>query len=337
MVVQKFRASAPHSERALRAQTEIFEQIILANSTNDGVVRLCERLLAVGNGAPVTAWGPDATPGRIAGHFGKVFLADNGSTGVEIAIKMAIHYQQLRGQTQRDQFVSLQGGYHGETVATLALGDLGLYGEPYEKLFFPVEKMGPLPWRAGPHDSAWQDASAEWPALEAWLAPRAERLAAIAYEPVLQGAGGMQCYSPDLLTRLRQWADANGVLLIADEIASGFGRSGAMLASHLATDGLPDLAIVGKGLTSGYLPLSAVLIPDAIYQAFLGEYHSYKAFMYSIPTPATAAVAVANAVLDVYATEDVLGQVAAMVATCANRCASSAIPIRACITSAAWA
>ena len=125
---------------------------------------------------------------------------------------------------------------------------------------FPSLRLSGLPLRQGPDDPAWLDASAEWPGIERQLHAQANELAAIVYEPVLQGAGGMRLISPDLLPRLRRWADANGVLLIADEIAAGFGRCGEMLASHLAPgDGSPDLYCISKGLTGGVTPLSAVL------------------------------------------------------------------------------
>ena len=121
-----------------------------------------------------------------------------------------------------------------------------------------------------------------WPAIERSLAVEADRLAAIIYEPVLQAAGGMLFFSPDLLRRLRTWADANGVYLIADEIASGMGRLGAILASHLAgAAALPDFAALSKGLTAGVLPLSAVLTTDAIYDLFDADYAEGRAFLHS--------------------------------------------------------
>src|SRR6185437_2375500 len=127
-------------------------------------------------------------------------------------------------------------------------------------------------------------------------------------------AGGMLFYSPDLLLRLRTWADAHGVYLIADEIAAGMGRTGAMLASHLAGPGaLPDFAALSKGLTGGVLPLSAVLTTDAVYQLFDSDYAEGRAFLHSNTYTGNAlGVAVANAVLDVFAADDLLGRVAAL-------------------------
>ena len=301
----------PRLAAALRAQLESFEHVITANTTNEQLVRLCERLLAAANGLPAAAWGPDALPGRRPGHFGKVFLADNGSTAVEIALKMALQAQAQRGVAGRTRFAALENAYHGETAGALSVGDLALYAAPYGAMCFPVHRVRGLPYRAGPHDPRWMDASAEWPALEAALDAEADTLAAVVYEPVLQAAGGMLFYSPDLLRRLRAWADARGVYLIADEIAAGMGRLGAMLASHLAGT-LPDFAAVSKGLTAGVLPLSAVLTTDAVYDLFDADYGEGRAFLHSNTFTGNAlAVAVAGAVLNVFATEDVLGQVAA--------------------------
>jgi adenosylmethionine-8-amino-7-oxononanoate aminotransferase len=308
----------PRLLAALRAQAEAFEHVITANTTSAPLVRLCERLLAAANGADATAWGPDAPPGRGAGHFGKVFLADNGSTAVEIALKMALQAQAQRGQGARTRFAALANGYHGETVGALSVGDCALYGSPYGALLYPVTKLAGLPYRAGPEDPRWMDAGAEWPAIERALDAEASTLAAVIYEPVLQAAGEMRVYSPDLLRRLRLWADARGVYLVADEIAAGMGRLGAMLASHLAEGpgrvsraALPDFATLSKGLTGGVLPLAAVLTTDAVASLFEADWADSRAFLHSNTYTGNAlAVAVANAVLDVFAREDVLGRVA---------------------------
>jgi adenosylmethionine-8-amino-7-oxononanoate aminotransferase len=318
----------PRLRAALIAQAERFEHVILANTTNEPIVRLCERLLAAANGQGVAAWGPAgalSTPGHaVPGHFAKVFFADNGSTAVEVAIKLALQAQAQLGRPARTRFAAFANGYHGETLGALSVGDCGLYKDTYAPLLFPSTQLGPLPYRSGPDDPRWMEAEPEWSAIQAQLAPLADSLAAIIYEPVLQGAGGMRIYAPALLARLRDWADAHDVLLIADEIAAGMGRCGALLASHLATpqaqplDGaltsplaLPDIAVVSKGLTAGFLPQAAVLTTEALYQAFDGEWQEGRAFLHSNTFAGNAlAVAVAHAVLDVYADEQVLEQVA---------------------------
>jgi adenosylmethionine---8-amino-7-oxononanoate aminotransferase len=301
----------PGVRAAIERQLQSFEHVIVAGFTHEPLVRLCERLVALGNGLGPEHFGAGAPPGRVPGHFAHVFLADNGSTAVEIALKMALQAQAQRGQRQRTRFAAFQNGYHGETVGALSVGDLGLYGDPYQPLTFPVAKLGPLPYRTGPHDPRWMDPEPEWSALEAQLAPMAHELAAIIYEPVLQGAGGMLLYSPALLARLRDFARAHDILLIADEIAAGLGRTGALFASHLATDRrdpagvaavLPDLAVVSKGLTAGFLPLSAVLTTEPIFALFDADYAERKAFLHSNTYTGNAlGIAAGLAALDAYA------------------------------------
>ena len=303
----------PGVRARIKDQLERFEHVIAANTTNAPLVELCERLLRLANGAPPSEWGPRPSPasdGR--GHFRKVFLADNGSTAVEIALKMALQAHAQQGKTQRTRFAALAGGYHGETVGALSVGDLGLYSDPYRALMFDVPKLGPLPLRTGPDDPEWQSAAREWPAIERALAPLSSTLAAIVYEPVLQAAGGMRLYSPDLLVRLRRWADAHGVYLIADEIAAGMGRLGTMLASHLApAAALPDFVLLSKGLTAGFLPLSAVLTTQAVYDAFDGAWSDRRAFLHSNTYTGNAlGVAAALGALDAYAEDGFLAGVA---------------------------
>ena len=144
----------PRLAAALRAQQDAFEHVITANTTSAPLVRLCERLLAAANGLPPSAWGPAAPPGRAPGHFGKVFLADNGSTAVEIALKMALQAQAQRGAPRRTRFVALENAYHGETVGTLSVGDLDLYAAPYRALCFPAGGCPGCPTGADPHDPA---------------------------------------------------------------------------------------------------------------------------------------------------------------------------------------
>ncbi len=308
----------PQIQAAIQKQSQSFEQVILANTTNELVVRFCERILNIANAAEPSTWSADSS-GLAPGFYQKVFLADNGSTAVEIAMKMAVHAQAQRGQGKRKQFMALENGYHGETIATLSAGDCGLYSDPYKSLMFDVPKIKGLPYRSGPLDPLWMDASKEWPAIEKQLNKQASKLAAIMYEPVLQGAGGMLLYSPDFLVRLRAWADQNDVYLIADEIAAGMGRCGSMLASHLAKTqneigfAQADFAVLSKGLTSGTLPLSAVLTSNAIYDIFVADYFEFKAFMHSNTYTGNAlALAVAHATLDIYADEKIIQHVERM-------------------------
>ncbi|HEX3132272.1 MAG TPA: aminotransferase class III-fold pyridoxal phosphate-dependent enzyme [Planctomycetota bacterium] len=142
----------PRLTAALTAQAARFEHVILANTTNNGVVTFCERLLAAANGLPSRFWSADAPVGRQPGHFGKVFFADNGSTAVEVALKLALQAQAQRGHVKRTRFAAFQNGYHGETIGTLSVGDCGLYKDTFAPLLFPCTQLGPLPYRSGPED-----------------------------------------------------------------------------------------------------------------------------------------------------------------------------------------
>jgi adenosylmethionine-8-amino-7-oxononanoate aminotransferase len=310
--------SLGHGHRRLRQalidQAHRFEHVILANTTNEPIVRLCERLLAAANGAGTVANQPLAeSAGMVGGHFTRVFFADNGSTAVEIAIKMAVQAQAQRGRPHRTRLAALANGYHGETAAALSVSDCDLYRQHYAPLLFDVPKLGPLPYRSGPDDRLWLDASDAWPAIERQLDPLAGTLAAIVYEPVLQGAGNMRLYSPDLLARLGAWADAHDVLLIADEIAAGCHRLGPFLASMHSPQARPaDFVCLSKGLTGGFLPLSAVLTTEPIYDAFDADYAEFKAFLHSNTYTGNAlGVAVAHAALDTYEAEAIPDHVAA--------------------------
>jgi adenosylmethionine-8-amino-7-oxononanoate aminotransferase len=307
----------PRLLAALAAQAARFEHVITADTTHRALVRVSERLVAIANGAGPDTWGqwPDAGRAPTPGPFATVFYAENGSTAIEIALKMALQYQAQSGHPGRTAFAALSGGYHGETVGALSVGDCGLYKDAYAPLLFPCTMITAVPWRSGPGDPHWQDCSAEWPMIEAQLAPIAGRLAAVIYEPVLQGAGGMRPVSPDLQRRLRAWADAHGVLLIADEIAAGMGRCGTMLAGRLADQGAlrchADFAVLGKGLTGGCMPLAGVATTATVRAAFDAAPLAGRSFLHSTTYSGHAlALAVADAALDVYANEKILDQVA---------------------------
>ncbi|MEM9752655.1 MAG: aminotransferase class III-fold pyridoxal phosphate-dependent enzyme [Planctomycetota bacterium] len=317
----------PRLTAALREQAEKFEHVIGANTTSELLVSMCERLLDAANTntfkpRPGDAATSDTTPR----HFTKCFFADNGSTGVEIALKMALQAQHQSGRPQRTKLAALTNGYHGETAAAMSVSDLDLYTSPHRSLMTEVLKLGPVPYRSGLDDPAWMNCSAEWPAIEAQLDAAKDELAAIIYEPILQAAGDMRPYSPDLLRRLRGWADANDVYLVADEIAAGLGRCGAVLASQLACGNqceacggssptcvgpLPDFAIVSKGLTAGYVPMAVVLTTQPVYERFYGPYGTGVGFMHSNTYAGNPlACAVAHAAMDEYADIDVLNRVA---------------------------
>ena len=253
----------PDIKKAVQNQLERFEHIIMANTCNSTLVELSEKL------AQLT---PDLE---------KVFYADNGSTAVEIALKMSLQYNLQTGRKQKTQFLALENGYHGETTLTLAAGDCELYSAPYSSIMPVIPKITGIPYVSGINDPLWNDMGDDaWNIIQKQLEERKELLSGIVFEPLVQGAGGMKIYSADFLRRLKKWAVANDVHLIADEIMTGFGRTGKYLACEYA--GItPDFVCLSKGLTAGWGPMAVVLTSNEIYDAFYDDYFSGKAFMHS--------------------------------------------------------
>ena len=241
----------------------------------------------------------------------KVFYASEGSSSVEVAIKMSVHGHHIQGHKQRNKIMALQNGYHGETILALSVSDLGLYRDPYESLLLPTVFLRDIPYVHSRQDPLWNDVSSLWPDLEAQLNQHADTLSAIIVEPIVQGAGGMLIYSQDFLRRLRVWTTQHSVHLIADEIMTGFGRTGFALASQHAKIE-PDFICLGKGLTAGWLPMSAVLTTEQIYQYFYDDYAKRKSFLHSHTFSGNAlAAAVALEAFKVYEETDLFAQVRA--------------------------
>ena len=258
----------PRIAEAIATQARTLEHVILAGCTHEPAVTLAEKLLAI---APRQA-------GRAP--LSKVFYADNGSAGVEVALKIAFHWFRNAGETRRTKFVALENSYHGETLGALAVGDIPLYRRVYapllaEALFAP----SPDAFQAAAGESAEQRAHRAADALGALLAEHGETICALILEPLVQCAGGMRMHHPAYLRRVRELCDAHGVFLIADEIAVGFGRTGTMFACEQAGIA-PDLLCLSKGLTGGSLPLAAVLTTQRIYDGFLDDSRE-RAFLHS--------------------------------------------------------
>jgi adenosylmethionine---8-amino-7-oxononanoate aminotransferase len=281
----------PRLKMALNAQLNKFEHVIFANSTYETIVQLSEKL------------------GQLCPGLNKVFYASEGSSAVEIALKMSLHAQQLLGQNQRIQFTSLENGYHGETFMALGLSDLGLYRQAYEAHLIKPNFIKNIPYVHSSSNPIWNDCSAMWPDIEKQLEIQAENLAAIIVEPIVQGAGGMKLYSQDFLRRLSKWTKAHGIYLIADEIMTGLGRTGFALACQHAQI-KPDFICLSKGLTSGWLPMSAVLTQSEIYNLFYDDYSSGKSFLHSHTYSGNAlAAAVALECLNILEDEQIFKQV----------------------------
>jgi adenosylmethionine-8-amino-7-oxononanoate aminotransferase len=192
-----------------------------------------------------------------------VFYSDSGSTAVEVALKMAFQWWAQRGEHRRTGFLCLENAYHGDTLGAVSVGGIDLFHSLYRPLLF----------------DSFQAAAGDAEHLSALLDLYADRIAAVIVEPLVQGAAGMLMQPDGYLRRVRELCDEHGVLLICDEVATGFGRTGAMFAcDHEGVT--PDLLCVGKGLTGGYLPLAATLTTDRIYEGFLGRFEDFKAFFH---------------------------------------------------------
>jgi adenosylmethionine-8-amino-7-oxononanoate aminotransferase len=227
----------------------------------------------------------------------RVFYSDSGATAVEIALKIAVQYWQLKGQSKRTGVASLAESYHGDTVGAMSLGYSETFHRFHKSLLFPVLRLTP------PHVFRYVKRSSEEEALrsaireaEGKLTQEKNSLAALIMEPLMQGAAGMWAQPPGYVWALREICRRNGILFIADEVATGFGRTGKMFAcGH--EDVVPDILCLGKGITGGYLPLAATLTTEEIFSAFLGEYKEFKTFFHGhtyTGNPLGCAVALAS-------------------------------------------
>ena len=268
----------------IKAQLDTLEHVLLAGFTHEPAVELAHRLVAL-------------TPVDLA----KVFYVDNGSSAVEAALKMSYHYHLNKGKN-KSLFLSLSNSYHGETIGALSVGDVSLYKETYAPLLI-ANKQVPVP-----KNQSKEAASEALLSLEIVLKEHASTIAALIVEPLIQGAGGMHMYHADYLVGARELTQKYDVHLIADEIMTGFGRTGKMFAcEHAAIS--PDFMTLSKGLTGGYLPLSVVMTTDTVYRAFYCDYNEHKAFLHSHSyTGNPLACAAALATLDIFAKNDILGE-----------------------------
>ncbi|QDH70803.1 adenosylmethionine--8-amino-7-oxononanoate transaminase [Marilutibacter alkalisoli] len=309
-----FGHAEPRIAAAIAQQASTLEHVILAGCSHAPAVELAEKLLAIAPKEPARA------------PLSKVFYADNGSAGVEVALKMAFHWFRNRGIEGRHKFIALEGGYHGETLGALAVGDIPLYRRVYaplltEALFAP----SPDAYLCEPGESPADRARRAANALRELLERHAGEVCALILEPRLQCAGGMRMHDPLYLRLARELCDEHGVYLIADEIAVGFGRTGTMFACEQAPPSLPssasgtgsegntagiqpDFLCLSKGLTGGSLPLAAVLTTESIYEGFLDDSRE-KAFLHSHSyTGNPIACAAALATLAIFEQDNVIAR-----------------------------
>jgi adenosylmethionine-8-amino-7-oxononanoate aminotransferase len=227
----------------------------------------------------------------------RVFFSDNGSTATEVALKMAFQWWAHAGEPQRDGFVCLRNGYHGDTVGSVSVGGIDLFHSLYRPLLFEA-------WQAEPGDPAH---------MEALLQEHGDRVAAVIVEPLVQGAAGILVHPPGYLRAVRELCDRYGVFLICDEVATGFGRTGRMFACE-HEDVSPDFLCLAKGMTGGYLPLAATLTTERVYEGFLGRFEEFKTFFHGHTfTGNPLACAAALASLDVFEREQTLRRLQAKI------------------------
>jgi adenosylmethionine---8-amino-7-oxononanoate aminotransferase len=280
----------PRINRAVHEQLDKLEHVILAGFTHEPVVALSEQLVAM------------TPPG-----LGRVFYADNGSSGIEVALKMSFHYWQNMGHTRKQRFVTLGNSYHGETLAALAVGDVALYKSTYKPLLMDVFTAPSPDCYHRAEGESWEAyCRRQFVEMKKILAEHHEEICAVIVEPLVQCAGNMRMYHPVYLKLLREACDKYGVHLIADEIAVGFGRTGTLFACEQA--GItPDFLALSKALTGGYLPLCAVLTRNEIYQAFYDDYNTMRAFLHSHSfTGNPLACAAALATLEIFETDNLI-------------------------------
>jgi adenosylmethionine-8-amino-7-oxononanoate aminotransferase len=288
--VNLFGHANPAINAAVAAQAHELEHVMLAGFTHEPAVRLAERLCQL------------APPG-----LNRCFFADNGSSAIEVALKMSYHFWRNCGHERKRRFATLANSYHGETLGALSVGDVDLFRETYKPLLLDVVVVpSPTTLPRVPGMSPVGHARASFRAMEEALERHTHELAAVIVEPLVQCAGGMRMYDPVYLRLLREACDRHQVHLIADEIAVGFGRTGTLFACEQA-DITPDFMCLSKGLTGGYLPLSVVLTGDGVYSAFYAEFLAQRAFLHSHSyTGNPLACAAANATLDIFERESVI-------------------------------
>jgi adenosylmethionine-8-amino-7-oxononanoate aminotransferase len=285
----------PELDDAIRRQLDSIAHTTLLGLGNVPAIRLAERLA----GLMRSAFG-ERGPCR-------VFYSDNGSTAVEAALKMAFQYWLHKGVKGRNRFISLRNGYHGDTLGAVSVGGVDIFHKTFEPLLFKTyQAASPYCYRCESGKRAEDCGLYCLKDLDGILKEHAEETAALIIEPLIQCAGGMIVFPPGYLSGVQSLCRRYGVLLIADEVATGFGRTGRMFACE-HEEVVPDIICLSKGITGGYLPLAATIATEEVYRAFLGEFGELKTFFHGHSyTGNPLAAACALACLDVFEKEETL-------------------------------
>jgi len=279
----------PKLNEALITQVQKLEHVIFAGCTHQPAVELAERLV-------------DVLPNGLT----RIFYSDDGSTAVEVALKLAWQYWQNLGHKERKLFISLDHAYHGDTVGAMSVSEASSFTKPFESLLFPVVRAHspycyrcPLGLERSKCDIDCLDS------LESQLKKHSSAVAGVLVEPMLQGVGGMIVWPVEFLAGVRELCDRYGTLMIADEVLTGFGRTGRMFACEHASV-LPDIICLSKALTAGYMPLGVTATTEEIYEAFLSEDRTKTFFHGHSYTANPLACAVGVASLDLFREENVI-------------------------------
>jgi adenosylmethionine-8-amino-7-oxononanoate aminotransferase len=285
--------SHPKLNAAIAEQAAKFEHVLFAGFTHAPAVDLAEGLLRL-----------------LPDELTRVFFSDDGSTSVEVALKVAYQYWINRGETQRTMLLAFDGGYHGDTLGAMSVGRGSQMFKPFHDLMCKVLVL-PYPATFEGDDVVEEREAGALSAFEALLSDRGQTIAALIIEPLLQGASGMRVTRPRFLKRLVEMAQAAGILVIFDEVATGFGRTGTMFALEQA-EVVPDLICLSKGLTAGYIPMGVTAVRKTVFEAFLAD-----AFDKALPhghsfTANPLCCAVARASLGLFEEENTLGRITAI-------------------------
>ena len=277
--VNLFGHSNPQIANAIKSQIDELAHIILAGFSHKPIISLSQRLCKL-----------------LPKPFNKCFYADNGSSAIEIALKMSFQYHRNKNH-KRSKFLSLRNAYHGETLGSLSVGDVPLYKSTYEPLLLECLST-PVP--------SGENHEKELEILKGILKAQGEEICAFILEPLIQCAGNMNMYSAAFIDEAIRFCREFNVLVIFDEIAVGFGRSGTLFALEQCKE-KPDFLCLSKGITGGFLPLSVVVTNDEIYNAFYAPYETQKAFLHSHSYTGNALACVAaGAVLDIFESQNII-------------------------------
>lgn len=282
----------PKINEAIKKQIDNLEHVIFANFSHKPAITLCERLTKI-----------------LPKGLCKFNFTDNGSSAIEAAMKVSFQYHEQTGNPQKTKFMALTDAYHGETIGALSVGDCDLYTKLYKPILMDIIRIKAPDCYRCPYGKTRDNCCCEcFEDAEKQFEKFGNETAAILVEPLLQGSAGMKIYPPLYLKKLREICNKYNVHLLADEIATGFGRTGKMFAFDHA-EVSPDIMCLSKGLTGGYMPCAMFVTTQKIYDAFYDDYNSGKAFMHSHTYSGNPlACSAANAVLDILEDESILKQ-----------------------------